>query len=1028
MVEEGFEQKSIRDISFHSTLFRVPSGWSHLSLSIYLPVIVLMSVCLFCACWTGCQTVSLDEAKDISLQFSGASFEPPPRSINDVVSEHCENFNVFDCLQKPMFSMEEIYEHHQGAPPYPHRYSKANEFQRMAWRELNHGRYSRSIQLLEMSLKSLPPIVRNPRGNRYTMLAKYYAYAGDLKSAQSALGNALYWYRMSPGDYAWKQYILNSARGLIEQIKGNLDRAEWYFRRAVPASKKYSSGTQLDLRFDLIENLIFQGRLLEAEALAREILQERLVYKSRIRRARGRLVLSKILFRQARYREAEYVAKCAILLYNQEAADCSSIYLNLSRHMLAKSLMAQGRWAEAIEQFEAISVGLKNDPDLFKARFAGDVDWAIALLATGRNAEAAEQLKSGLKLTSRQVGKNHYRTAVIRGVIAVTHAYNDDKEAALAGFAEAVPLIVKQFRKANTATRTRSTKDPHLIFIIESYMNLLADIQATPLETKMGIDALETSFTLADFVRAHSVQRAVSACSARYGIKDPELADLVRSEQDSAKRLDALYGTLAVAVTQPTTAENPAAIQSLKEKIDKLSRARLTFIKEIESRFPKYAQLINPEPPSFKEVRASLRPGEALLSIYIGRDRSSIWAGPYEGKVRFATVSLSKSEVDTMVAQIRSTLEPNAKKLGEIPQFDLETAYALFKAFFEPVRQAWKNAKSLLVVPHGALSYLPLSLLPTEKIKLPADKDVWFENYKHVPWLVRSHAVTVLPSVSTLILLRAMPQAARAQLPFVGFGDPYFNEQQAKAAARPKKELQTASFKQPGDYVLRGLSIQRVQTDQLASAQIEVLPRLPETAEEIRSMALAMNADPNRDVYTGAQANEQQVKTMDLSRYKVIAFATHGLAPGDLDGLLQPALALSSPKVAGIDGDGFLTMEEIFGLWLNTDWVVLSACNTAAGREQGAEALSGLCRAFFYAGAQALLITNWRVETNSAKALTTDLFRRQAQNPLLTRADALRQSKLFLIDGVGRIDPKSGKVLFSYAHPIFWAAFSLVGG
>jgi CHAT domain-containing protein len=181
-------------------------------------------------------------------------------------------------------------------------------------------------------------------------------------------------------------------------------------------------------------------------------------------------------------------------------------------------------------------------------------------------------------------------------------------------------------------------------------------------------------------------------------------------------------------------------------------------------------------------------------------------------------------------------------------------------------------------------------------------------------------------------------------------------------------------------------------------------------------------------VYTGAQANEQQVKTMDLSRYKVLAFATHGLAPGDLDGLLQPALALSSPKVAGIDGDGFLTMEEIFGLWLNTDWVVLSACNTGAGREQGAEALSGLCRAFFYAGARALLITNWRVETNSAKALTTDLFRRQAQNPLLTRAEALQQSKLFLIDGVGRIDSKSGKVLFSYAHPIFWAAFSLVGG
>jgi CHAT domain-containing protein len=826
----------------------------------------------------------------------------------------------------------------------------------------------------------------------------------------------------------WKEYILNSARGLIAQAKGNLHRAEWYFRRAIPPSKEYSRGTQLDIRVDLIENIFFQGRLLEAEALTREMLQEPRVWVSGVHRARGRLVLSKILFKQGRYWEAEYVAKCAILAYHQMSADCSSIYLNLSKQMLAKSLMAQGRWAEAIEQFEAISAGLKYDPDLFKTRFAGDVDWAIALLATGKNDEAMEQLKTGLKLTSGQFGENHYRTAIIRGVIAAAYAASGDNKNALTAFTDSVPRIVEQFKNADVATHTRSTKDPYLIFIIESYMNLLADIHATPLVAKRETDAVDTSFTLADFVRAHTVQRAVSACSARYGIKDPELADLVRSEQDSAKRLDALYGTLAVAVTQPTTVENPEAIQLLREKIDQLSKARLAFIKAIESRFPRYTQWINPVPPSLKDVRASLIPGESLLSIYSGRNQSFIWAVPYEGKVKFATVPLSKKEVDTMVAQIRSTLEPNAKTLDDIPKFDLDTAYALFQAFFEPVREAWKNAESLLVVPHGGLSYLPLSLLPTEKIKLPDDTDVWFENYKKVPWLVRSHAITVLPSVSTLILLRAMPQGDRAQLPFAGFGDPYFNEHQARADVKSKKELQTASFKQPGDYVLRGLTIERVQTDQLDSAQIEMLPRLPETAAEIRSMANAMNADPNRDMFIGAQANEQQVKNMDLSRYKVIAFATHGLAPGDLDGLLQPALALSSPAVAGIDGDGLLTMEEIFGLSLNTDWVVLSACNTGAGKEQGTEALSGLCRAFFYAGARALLVTNWPVETNSTKALTTDLFKRQAKNPLLTRAEALRQAKLFLIDGGGHIDSESGKRLFSFAHPIFWAAFSLVGG
>ena len=195
----------------------------------------------------------------------------------------------------------------------------------------------------------------------------------------------------------------------------------------------------------------------------------------------------------------------------------------------------------------------------------------------------------------------------------------------------------------------------------------------------------------------------------------------------------------------------------------------------------------------------------------------------------------------------------------------------------------------------------------------------------------------------------------------------------------------------------------------------------------MRGIALAMNADLTRDVFTGARANEKTVKTLDLAGYRVIAFATHGLVPGDLDGLTQPALALSAPEVADVDGDGLLTMEEILALRLNADWVVLSACNTASGKGAGSEAVSGLGRAFFYAGARALLVSNWPVETTSARELTTDLFRRQQANPRLTRAKALQETMKALIDSPGFVDPRTSKVVFSYAHPIFWAPFTLVG-
>jgi len=216
------------------------------------------------------------------------------------------------------------------------------------------------------------------------------------------------------------------------------------------------------------------------------------------------------------------------------------------------------------------------------------------------------------------------------------------------------------------------------------------------------------------------------------------------------------------------------------------------------------------------------------------------------------------------------------------------------------------------------------------------------------------------------------------------------------------------------------------KTDQLNSAELAMLPPLPETADEVRDIAVALGADLATSVFIGPDANVQRVRTMDLSGRRVLVFATHGLEAGDLDGLTQPALALSSPAVSHTQDDGLLTMGDIMGLKLDADWVVLSACNTAAGEGAGADAVSGLGRAFFYAGTRAVLVSNWPVETTSARLLTTDLFRRQAANPALGRAEALRQSSLALINGKGFVD-SSGKTVFSYAHPIFWAPFSLIG-
>jgi CHAT domain-containing protein len=166
---------------------------------------------------------------------------------------------------------------------------------------------------------------------------------------------------------------------------------------------------------------------------------------------------------------------------------------------------------------------------------------------------------------------------------------------------------------------------------------------------------------------------------------------------------------------------------------------------------------------------------------------------------------------------------------------------------------------------------------------------------------------------------------------------------------------------------------------------------------------------------------------MNLAGHRIVHFATHGLVPGELNGLTQPALALTAPEVAGVEGDGLLTMDEILALKLNADWVVLSACNTASGDGTGHEAVSGLGRAFFYAGARALLVSNWPVDSVASRHLMTDLFRRYASGAPTAKADSLRQAMITLIDGPGFIDPATGKPAYAYAHPLFWAPFVLVG-
>jgi CHAT domain-containing protein len=268
----------------------------------------------------------------------------------------------------------------------------------------------------------------------------------------------------------------------------------------------------------------------------------------------------------------------------------------------------------------------------------------------------------------------------------------------------------------------------------------------------------------------------------------------------------------------------------------------------------------------------------------------------------------------------------------------------------------------------------------------------------------------VLPSVASLKILRTGKDVVVTAKPMIGFGNPIF-DRIAQAAARKQ---QVAGFNLSLTSFYRGVTAD-------TTALAEALPALPETADELRAVGNELGAKLE-DIKLGEAASVTDVKHERLDNYRVVYFATHALVAGEVEKFAkmkaEPALVLSIPRKPSDEDDGLLRASDVAMLKMNADFVVLSACNTAAGDKPGAEALSGLARAFFYAGARSLIVSNWEVDSESTVALMTGLFGALKGNPHLSHAEALRLSMLRMLGNSSKPE---------WAQPKFWAPFIVVG-
>src|SRR5262249_18779480 len=236
------------------------------------------------------------------------------------------------------------------------------------------------------------------------------------------------------------------------------------------------------------------------------------------------------------------------------------------------------------------------------------------------------------------------------------------------------------------------------------------------------------------------------------------LADLVRKEQDARKQLSALYVALSNALGMPTDQQDAKALDRLRGEIETLRRAREALSKEIDTKFPAYGELINPRPATVEQVRARLRPGEALIATLVTAEQTFVWAVPQTGAVAFAVSPMGAKALDGAIAKVRQSVDVSGvRTVGDIPRFDLATAHELYRQILEPVAPGWGSAPQLLIIPHGPLGPLPFALLPRKAVSLGSEPEPLFSSYRTVPWLIRTHAVTVLPSVTALATLRSLP-------------------------------------------------------------------------------------------------------------------------------------------------------------------------------------------------------------------------------------------------------------------------------
>ncbi len=756
--------------------------------------------------------------------------------------------------------------------------------------------------------------------------------------------------------------------------------------------------------------------------------------------------LARIYERLGRYDDAEALHRRAIAI--EEKAAGAGRELAVSLNNLALVDLKVGRPQEA-EQLTQRALGLQQ-----KILPAGDADvaqslnnLAVAYRQLGRAADGEPLLKRAIAIKEQIFGPNHPEVAF--HLIPLANAYVN-----LGRYQEAEPLylraldirlkvfgpdhmdvasvinylarlqllmgrtteLIDSSRRAVRLVVNRLNRDagsrsaPEIASLRDYFDQNIATLQRASEQRLIGPEAGTEAFASAQWANQSTAATALAQMAARFGAGNDPLATLVRQQQDAVSELRILDRSLPAEIAKPENQRDPRREETMRRRASELSAEVERLNKDIAAKYPEYASLVSPKPIAVTRVQELLGADEALVFFLSSQADTQVFAVSCE-RFMWKTIPLGADAIAAKVMQLRQGLDVNdllkSIDAGKPVLFNLGVAYDLYQTLLGPVDDVIKAKRHVLAVPTGALTALPFHVLVTERPPVPAPPLEDAASYRNAAWLIKRQAVSVLPSVESLQALRAFARTSNAPLPMTGYGDPVFKGGAPTPA--PTQRGQQGKTRAYADY-WRGANVDR-------SRLSEALPQLDDTADELKAVAAKLGA-PSSDVHLRQDASETAVKRAKLADYRVIYFATHGLVAGEIKDVAEPSLALTLPAQPTTLDDGLLTASEVAQLRLNADWAVLSACNTVAGDRPGAEALSGLARAFFYAGARALLVSHWRVASGAATRLTTSTFDFLKADAKTGPAEALRRAMLaYIADTSDPLNP----------YPALWAPFEVAG-